>query len=168
MGRRIASPASHVEVPVRIFGTDQPPVSGFSEKVTTVNVSRNGAELAGVRPESCGLDEIDRPHLWQQSRALPREVDRRSGYTPNAGHVGLLSTSHLKNRCGTSRSPPTPRTTTWRRLVETAQASPASAARTRSRFTFDDGASFWGRVADLSLERLLRRDAHPLGAQAPS
>ena len=55
MGRR-SQPRKPIEVPVRIFGTDSHG-QVFSEKVTTVNVSRNGAELAGVRPD-LGLDEI--------------------------------------------------------------------------------------------------------------
>src|SRR5260370_39964829 len=47
MGKR-REPRKPIEVPVRIFGTD----SGgkiFSENVTTVDVSHNGAKLGGVR-----------------------------------------------------------------------------------------------------------------------
>jgi hypothetical protein len=49
MGRR-SQPRKQIAVPVRIFGTDSRG-QVFSEKVLTVNISRNGAELAEVRPE---------------------------------------------------------------------------------------------------------------------
>ena len=87
MGKR-SQPRKKVEIPVRIFGTDS---DGhvFSEKVFTVNISRNGAELAGLRPEP-GLDEIvgltygtNRVHFrvkWMGERG-----------TPTAGFLGLLN-----------------------------------------------------------------------------
>ena len=48
MGQR-REPRKELKVPVRIFGTD---VNGktFSENLFTVNVSREGAKLEGVRP----------------------------------------------------------------------------------------------------------------------
>ena len=55
MGRR-SQPRKQIELPVRIFGTD----SGgqvFSVQALTINISRNGAELAGVRSK-LSLDEI--------------------------------------------------------------------------------------------------------------
>src|ERR1700686_4414640 len=55
MGRR-CQPRKRAEVQVRIFGTDSDS-HVFSEKVCTANISRNGATVAGVRPE-LGLDDI--------------------------------------------------------------------------------------------------------------
>ena len=87
MGRR-SQPRKQIEVEVRIFGTDsQSRVS--SEKVVTVNISRKGTELAGVRPE-LGLDEIvgltygtNRGHFRVKWIGEPG--------TTNAGCLGLLS-----------------------------------------------------------------------------
>ncbi len=47
MGKR-REPRAPIELPVRIFGTDQ---GGkiFSESVTTTDVSQHGAQLQGVR-----------------------------------------------------------------------------------------------------------------------
>ena len=55
MGKR-REPRKEIKVPVRIFGTDR---SGqiFSEKVFTVNVSRQGVELSGVQAQP-NPDEI--------------------------------------------------------------------------------------------------------------
>lgn len=55
MGKR-CEPRKQVQVPVRIFGTDQ---QGhiFSENVKTVDVSRSGVKLAGVRAQ-IKIDEV--------------------------------------------------------------------------------------------------------------
>jgi hypothetical protein len=55
MGKR-REPRQPVEVPVRIFGTDREGKI-FSENVTTVDASQNGARLAGVKAQ-LQLDEI--------------------------------------------------------------------------------------------------------------
>jgi hypothetical protein len=77
MGRR-SQPRKQVKVHVRIFGTDSDSHI-FSEKVFTVNISRNGAELAGIRPE-LGLDEIvgltygnNRVHFGLSGSANPEQ-----------------------------------------------------------------------------------------------
>src|ERR1035441_2874893 len=87
MGRR-REPRKQIEVPVRIFGADSRG-QVFSEKVTTVSVSRNGVEVAGVRPD-IGLDEIvgltygsNRVHFRVKWIGEPG--------TPRAGHLGLLN-----------------------------------------------------------------------------
>ena len=55
MGKR-GEPRKEVQVPVRIFGTDHTG-SVFSQKAVTVNISRNGVELAGVE-STLADDEI--------------------------------------------------------------------------------------------------------------
>jgi len=87
MGRR-SQPRNNTVVPVRIFGTDSHG-QVFSEKVSTVNVSRKGAQLAGVRPD-LGLDEIvglthgtNRVHFRVKWIGEPG--------TPRAGQLGLLN-----------------------------------------------------------------------------
>ena len=87
MGRR-SQPRKQVEVPVRIFGTDS---AGqvFSEKVLTVSISRNGAELAAVRSK-LNLDEIV-GLTYGANRVHFRVKWIGSAGTPQAGHVGLLN-----------------------------------------------------------------------------
>lgn len=92
MGKR-REPRKEISVPVRIFGTD----SGgqiFSEKVNTINVSRNGAELSGVKAllkaeEIIGL-------TYGQNKGHFRVQWAGPPGTPKAGHVGLLNLSPEK------------------------------------------------------------------------
>jgi hypothetical protein len=145
MGRRI-QPRKSIEVPVRIFGTDSHG-QVFSDKVLTVNVSRNGTELAGVRPD-LGLDEIvgltygsNRVHFRVKWIGAPG--------TPRAGHVGLLNIAPEKPLWDF----PLPAD------VKDDYVATAVEHRSHPRFRcqnsieihIPDGASFWGRVADLSL-----------------
>src|SRR5580693_625492 len=145
MGRR-SQPRNNTAVPVRIFGTDSHG-QVFSEKVSTVNVSRKGAQLAGVRPD-IGLDEIvgltygsNRVHFRVKWIGEPG--------TPRAGHLGLLSIS--------------PEKPLWDFPLPSAAADDYQAKsvehRTNPRYRCQnsieihvpDGPSFWGTVADLSL-----------------
>jgi hypothetical protein len=89
MGKR-REPRIPVEVPVRIFGTDS---SGkiFSENVTTVDVSQNGAKLKGVKAQinleevigaSCGRNKVHFKVKWVGALG-----------TPSAGTIGLSNLS---------------------------------------------------------------------------
>jgi len=145
MGRR-SQPRKPVEVPVRIFGTDSHG-QVFSEKVTTVNVSRNGAELAGVRP-ALGLDEIV-GLTYGTNRVHFRVKWIGESGTPRAGHVGLLNIA--------------PEKPLWdfelpadaKDDYEAASVEHRKHLRYRCQNSIEihtpEGASFWGRVADLSL-----------------
>lgn len=92
MGKR-REPRKEISVPVRIFGTDS---SGqiFSEKVNTLNVSRHGAELIGLKSvikeqEIIGLTYgSTKVHFRVQWMGAPG--------TPKAGHVGLANLSPEK------------------------------------------------------------------------
>jgi hypothetical protein len=77
-------------VPVRIFGTD---TNGqiFSEKLTTLNVSRHGAELGGVQAQlkmgeiiglTYGTNKVHFRIMWVGSPGGPKE-----------GRIGLLNLS---------------------------------------------------------------------------
>ncbi|SRR5579872_1000461 len=92
MGKR-REPRKDISVPVRIFGTDH---GGqvFSEKVSTVNVSRNGAELAGVKAELV-IDEI-LGLTYGQTKGHFRVKWVGPQGTPKAGHLGLLNLSPEK------------------------------------------------------------------------
>jgi hypothetical protein len=92
MGKR-REPRKEMTVPVRIFGTDS---SGriFSEKVNTVNISRHGAELNGLKAllkeqEIIGL-------TYGQTKGHFRVQWVGPSGTPKAGHVGLLNLSPEK------------------------------------------------------------------------
>ncbi len=145
MGTRI-QPRKQVEVPVRIFGTDRHG-QVFSEKVSTVNVSRGGAELAGLGAE-LALDEI--VGLTYGTNRVHFRVKWIGGPgTPKTGHVGLLNIAPEKPLWDF----PLPSD-----AVDAYQ--PASIEhRTSARFRCQNpvevhvhqGASFWGTVADLSL-----------------
>ncbi len=91
-GKR-CEPRKEVEVAVRIFGTDS---NGkiFSEKATTVNVSRQGAELRGVQ-SPLKLDEaIGLTYGLNKTRCRVKWVGASD--TPRSGHVGLLNLSPEK------------------------------------------------------------------------
>src|ERR1700683_592317 len=144
MGRR-SQPPKQVEVPVRIFGTDS---AGqvFSEKVLTVSISRNGAELAAVRSK-LNLDEI--VGLTYGANRVHFRVKWIGGAgTPKAGHVGLLNIAPQKPLWDFPLPPD---------AVDDFQLASVEhriAPRFRCQNSVEvhvQGASFWGTVADLSL-----------------
>lgn len=87
MGKR-REPRKPVEVQVRIFGTD----SGgkiFSENVTTLDVSQNGARLAGLRARP-NVDEIVGV-TYGKSKVHFRVKWVGEEGTPAEGQLGLLN-----------------------------------------------------------------------------
>jgi len=92
MGKR-REPRKDIKVPVRIFGTDR---AGqiFSEKVSTVNVSQQGAELNGVQAQ-LHPDEIVGLTYGQTKGHFRVKWVGQPG-TPKAGHLGLLNLSPEK------------------------------------------------------------------------
>jgi hypothetical protein len=145
MGRR-SQPRKQIEVPVRIFGTDRHG-QVFSEKAVTVNVSRNGAELAGVRPD-LGLDEIvgltygtNRVHFRVKWIGEPG--------TPKAGHVGLLNIAPEKPLWDFPL--PTGAVDAYQATVTDGRKNPRYRCQNSIEIHVQDGAHFWGTVSDLSL-----------------
>lgn len=145
MGRR-SQPRELVAVPVRIFGTDSHGQI-FSEKVTTVNVSRNGAELAGVRSE-LGLDEIvgltygsNRVHFRVKWIGEPG--------TAAAGHVGLLNITPEKPLWDFPL--PGDCIDLFQPAVVNNRKQPRYRCQNSIEIHAQDGTSFWGTVSDLSL-----------------
>jgi len=145
MGRR-SQPRKQVEVPVRIFGTDSHG-QVFSEKVLTVNVSRNGVELVGVRPD-LGLDEIvgltygsNRVHFRVKWIGEPG--------TPRAGHVGLLNIAPDKPLWDFPL--PSGIADDYQPTAVEHRRNPRYRCQNSVEIHVQDGASFWGTVADLSL-----------------
>ncbi len=145
MGRR-SQPRKQIEVPVRIFGSDSDG-QVFSEKVFTVNVSRNGAELAGVS-RNLNVDEVV-GLTYGNNRVRFRVRWIGESGTPKAGHVGLLNL--------------TPEKTLWDFPLPTNaddDYEPGSIElRKHPRFRCEnsvevhlkEGASFRGTVTDLSV-----------------
>jgi Tfp pilus assembly protein PilZ len=92
MGKR-REPRKEIRVPVRIFGTDS---AGqiFSEKVFTVNVSRNGVELSGVQAQPSISEIIGLTYGQIKSHFRVMWVGQPG--TPKLGHLGLLNLSPEK------------------------------------------------------------------------
>jgi len=92
MGKR-REPRKEIRVPVRIFGTD---TAGqiFSEKVFTVNVSRNGVELTGVKAQPPVKEIVG--ITYGQNKIHFRVMWVGEAGTPKLGHVGLLNLSPEK------------------------------------------------------------------------
>jgi hypothetical protein len=92
MGKR-REPRKPVELPVRIFGTDGDGKI-FSENLTTVDVSRNGAKLKGLKAQvkvdeivgiTCGKNKVHFRVKWAGASGTAAE-----------GQVGLLNLSPEK------------------------------------------------------------------------
>lgn len=92
MGKR-REPRKEIKVPVRIFGTGK---GGqiFSEKVFTLDVSRQGARLSGVQAQP-KIDEII-GLTYGQTKASFRVKWVGTPGTPMAGQMGLLNLSPEK------------------------------------------------------------------------
>lgn len=91
-GKR-CEPRKEVVVAVRIFGTDS---SGrmFSDKASTVNVSRQGAALSGVQTQIKEDEIIGLSYGPNKVRFRVKWVGEAG--TPKAGQIGLLNLSPEK------------------------------------------------------------------------
>ena len=145
MGRRRQS-RKEIQVPVRIFGTNSRG-EVFSEKAVTVNVSQQGIELSEVKPE-LNLDEIigltygkNRVHFRVKWVGKPG--------TPKSGHVGLLNISPEKPLWDFPLPPPAP-DNFQQRMVEH-RSHPRFRCHNSVELHTQDGANFWGTIADLSV-----------------
>jgi len=87
MGKR-REPRKPIELPLRIFGTDQ---GGkiFSENVTTIDVSQHGAKLRGVRARIKPDEIIGGTRGSNKVHFRVKWVGEPG--TPNEGQVGLLN-----------------------------------------------------------------------------
>jgi PilZ domain len=145
MGRR-RQPRKEVQAPVRIFGTDS---SGrvFSAKAMTVNISQHGIELSGVESQ-LNLDEII-GLTYGENRVHFRVKWVGQTGTAKAGHVGLLNISPEKPLWDFPLPSPMPDNHQPQLVQE----------RKHTRFQCDNsvelhtqgGASFWAKIADLSV-----------------
>jgi hypothetical protein len=145
MGKR-REPRNEIQAPVRIFGTDS---SGrvFSAKAVTVNVSQNGVELSGVESR-LNLDEIigltygaNRVHFRVKWVGEPG--------TPKAGHVGLLNISPEKPLWDFPLPPPIP--DKHRQQIVQQRKYTRFKCENPVELHTQGGASFWAKIADLSM-----------------
>jgi hypothetical protein len=146
MGRR-SQPRKQVEVPVRVFGTDKHG-QVFSEKVLTVSVSRTGAEIAGLRSE-LALDEIV-GLTYGSNRVHFRVKWIGAAGTARAGHVGLLNVAPQKSLWDFPL--PADAIDTYELGSVEMRKTPRWRCQNSIEVHVATGASFWGTVADLSLE----------------
>jgi len=138
-------PRKELQISVRIFGTDR---SGkaFSEKVTTVNISKNGAELSGV---SAALNIGDTIGLAYANNRVHFRVKwiGKTG-TPKETHIGLLNASPEKPLWDFPLPAPAPDD---HRPVKLGQRKhPRFKCSNSIELHTESGASFWGTIADLS------------------
>lgn len=156
MGKR-SEPRKEVQVPVRIFGTDS---SGavFSQKAITCNISRSGAELAGVNAQ-LAVDEII-GLTYGPNRVHFRVKWVGAAGTPKAGHIGLLNISLGKPLWDFPLS--TPGTDLYEPGFTERRRSPRYRCQNSIEIHIHNGASFWGTTADLSLGGCYAEMAIPL------
>jgi len=145
MGKR-SEPRKEIQVPVRIFGTDS---SGavFSQKAVTVNISRNGVELAGVDAKLANNEIVGLTYGTNRVHFRVKWVGKPN--TPKAGRVGMLNVSPGKPLWdfpleGSGKDPYEGGMTERRR-------DPRYRCQNSIEVHIHGGASFWGTVADLSL-----------------
>jgi hypothetical protein len=148
MGQR-REPRKETKVPVRIFGTD---VNGktFSENLFTVNVSREGAKLEGVRPQIKLGETIGMVHGQSKGRFSVRWVGQPG--TAQEGRIGLQNISPEKSIWDFPLPAPG--------LDEYGRQSMGSERRKYPRLkcvnsielrAHGDEAPIWGKASDLSL-----------------
>jgi hypothetical protein len=145
MGKR-NQPRKPTELPVRIFGTDSHGQI-FSEKVLAVNISRNGAELSGLRADLVLEETVGISYGANRAHFRVKWIGKPG--TPKAGHAGVQNVAPEKALWDF----PLPSD-----ALDDYQAGSVE-VRQSTRFRCQNsieihvsgGASFWGTAADLSL-----------------
>jgi hypothetical protein len=144
MGRR-REPRVQMEVPVRIFGTNSQG-QVFSEKATTVNISKQGVELKGV-PE-LKVDEIVGVNYGDRRLHFRVKWMGKRG-TPKEGHVGLINTSPEKPFWDMPLPPAAP--DRYQVQFQESRKHPRYKCQNSVELHVASGASFWATIADLSV-----------------
>jgi hypothetical protein len=144
MGQR-REPRKEIKVPVRIFGTDS---SGqiFSEKVVTVNVSKQGIELSGVKAKP-SIDEIVGVTYGTTKIHFRVKWVGKAG-TPNGDHIGLLNITPEKPIWDFAL--PGPQADHFR-PTQNRRKHPRLRCSTSVELHPEGEALIWGKAADLSI-----------------
>lgn len=145
MGKR-REPRKVVELPVRIFGIDD---AGkiFSENVTALDVSQNGARLTGVRAQA-RVDEIVGVTYGRNKVHFRVKWIGPPG-TPREGQLGLLNLTPQKPFWDF----PLPHAISadnFRSTVER-RRSPRVKGSVSAELHPSEGSVIWGKASDLSL-----------------
>lgn len=145
MGKRI-EPRREVAVPVRIFGTDSAGAI-FSQRTVTVNISHSGVELSGVEARVAVNEIIGLTYGTNKVHFRVKWVGKAG--SPKAGHVGLLNVSPGKPLWDFPLSPSSP--DPYQPGMSERRQHPRYRCQTSIEIHVQNGPSFWGRLADLSL-----------------
>jgi len=145
MGKR-SEPRLDIQVPVRIFGTDK---SGsiFSRKVITVNVSRGGIELAEIELQLAIGEIIGLTYASKRGHFRVKWVGTRG--SSKEGHVGLLNIAPEKPLWDFAM--PAVASDTYEAGAVERRKHPRFRCQNSVEIHVEDGPSYWGNVADLSL-----------------
>ena len=145
MGKRI-EPRKEVAVPVRIFGTDSTGAI-FSQKAVTVNISHSGVEVSGVEARVAVNEIVGVTYGPNKVHFRVKWVGKPG--TTKAGHVGLLNVSPGKPLWDFPLSPSSP--DPFQPGMSERRQHPRYRCQTSIEIHVQNGPSFWGRLADLSL-----------------
>jgi hypothetical protein len=158
MGKR-HQPRTELKVPVRIFGTDS---FGriFSENVETVDVSRDGVQLSGVKAQ-IALDEIV-GITYSQKKIHFRVKWIGVAGTPKAGRIGLLNLTPEKPLWDTTL--PENRVDDYRWVSGERRQHPRIKMLLAVELQVERGNNLWANAADLSEGGCFVEMAIPLAA----
>jgi hypothetical protein len=159
MGKR-SEPRRPTEVAVRIFGTDREGKI-FSENVTTLDVSQNGARLMGVKAQ-LKLDEIIGV-TYGRNKVHFRVKWAGGPSTPAEGQIGVLNLSPDKPFWDFSL--PHGVVDTFRSTVASDRRKSVRVKCSISVELHSAGQVIWGRTSDLSQGGCFVEMAIPLKAE---
>jgi hypothetical protein len=145
MGNR-REPRLNNELPLRIFGTD---ADGriFSQKVTTVNISRRGVRVSGVTVK-LALDEIvGLTHGVNKSHFRVKWIGKAG--TPQSGQVGLVNVNIEKQFWDLPL--PALEADNFQGAVTERRKHTRIRCSTSVELHPEKGALIWGKASDLSL-----------------
>ena len=145
MGKR-REPRKPIELPLRIFGTDQ---GGkiFSENVTTIDVSQHGAKVRGVRARIKPDEIIGVTHGSNKVRFRVKWVGEPG--TPKEGQVGLLNLTPEKPFWGLTL--PSEALDNFRFAVKDRRQSIRVKCSVSGELHPAEQPVIWGRISDLSV-----------------
>lgn len=139
-------PRKEVETSVRIFGTD---ASGkaFSEKVATVDISRQGVQLSGVQTKLNSDETIGLTYGNNRVHFRVKWVGKPG--TPKEGHIGLLNIAPEKALWDFPLPSPAP--DNHRPTITENRRNPRFKCRNSVELHTESQASFWATLSDLSI-----------------
>ncbi|MBV9574218.1 MAG: PilZ domain-containing protein [Acidobacteriales bacterium] len=147
MGNR-REPRTETQVAVRIFGTDS---SGriFSEQLSTVDVSREGVQLAGLKAQVKPDDVVGITYGKIKGRFRVRWVGPPE--TPEAGHIGLQNMAPENVLWDFPLPAPAPDNYRPDPKAAERRRHPRMKCSSSVELHPEEGALIWGKTGDLSV-----------------